>query len=109
MKYYITCKNCSRKFNVATNALTRSDLPTNFNLTCPFCRQINSCNPWDVYTETSILGSQGMAVLGGLVGLLAGGAGALLGAGLGAAVGKKNEEKDREAVERFNSSWHKKL
>lgn len=104
MRYFVTCKHCFKKFFVSANVLTRSELPYDFNLTCPSCRKILSYTPYDVFAETSILGSQGLAVLGGLIGLAAGGVGALLGAGLGAAVGKKSEEKDKQDVERFNSS-----
>lgn len=104
MRYYVNCKNCHKKINVMANVLTRSELPSDFNLTCPFCGQTHYYIPWDVFAETSILGSQGTAVLGGLLGLAAGGVGALLGAALGAEIGKRGEKKDVEDVERFNSS-----
>ena len=104
MRYFINCNYCSKKFYVAANALTRSELPHNFNLTCPSCRKILSYVSYDVNAETSILGSQGLAVLGGLIGLAAGGVGALIGAGLGAAIGKTSADKDKQDVERFNSS-----
>ncbi|NIP61721.1 MAG: hypothetical protein GWN01_13585 [Nitrosopumilaceae archaeon] len=104
MKYYVNCQRCHRKFYVSANAMTRSELPSFFELRCPFCGYPTQYLPRDVYAEISILGSQGTAVLGGLLGLAAGGVGALLGATLGAAVGRKSEQKDREDVERFNSS-----
>jgi len=104
MKYFICCKNCFNKFYINTHASVRSELPSSFNINCNYCNTSNHYLPFDVTAETYILGSQGMAILGGLVGILGGGAGALLGIGIGAAIGKNSEKKERLSIQRFNHS-----
>ena len=104
MRYYIICGNCNSKFYVNSNAKTRADLPSFFSLSCPICKQIHYYYPNDVLAETSVLGSAGGALLGGLLGLTTGGAGAVIGAIVGAALGGGGEKADNDAMERFNES-----
>ncbi len=73
MRLFVSCAHCGNKIYVSNPSKTRLELPALFFLRCPICGQAIQYTPGDVYAEASDLNIAGGALLGGLVGLLAGG------------------------------------
>jgi hypothetical protein len=110
MQLFVTCRYCSNKIYINSNARVRSELPCQFFLHCtqPLCQsgyQNQIYTPWEVQAESGVAGVVGGAVVfGALGGLIAGPAGAVLGGIIGGAVGSTSDQSEKEAVWRFNNS-----
>lgn len=104
MRYYVKCSHCAKKFYLSTKAKHRSELPSTFSLTCPFCKNQAAYSNYDVFTEPVKNTSAAGALAGGLVGLAFGGVGAVVGAVIGAALGGSQEKIDNDASKEFNKS-----
>lgn len=104
MRHFVICKHCNSRLYINTKARIRAELPFSFTIVCSICNKVSFYYPYEVTAETSVIGSSGGALLGGLLGLASGGAGAIIGALLGAALGGSGEKVDNDAVQRFNTS-----
>jgi hypothetical protein len=82
---------------------SREQLPYSFEATCPSAHTYEYTRS-DVSAESTPGALAGLAVLGGVVGLLGGPLGLVLGGVVGGAVGANAEEADRQRAERFNRS-----
>lgn len=106
MKLYVICRNCREKVYLKfTNPVyTRSDIRDGFYVLCPKCNFKEFFSNRGLYAETDASDATSGAIVGGLIGLLAGPEGAIIGAGIGSVIGAGAREKDQNAVRRFNQS-----
>lgn len=105
MKLYMDCHCCGKKIYLDSNAETRYDLlnqwgPT-FQIMCPHCKQQSFYDVNEVNGEFDNKAAPG-AVVGGLIGLLAGPIGLIAGGTLGGLIGNNISDAEKKKVERFN-------
>ncbi|MEL4304416.1 glycine zipper family protein [Methanococcoides sp. LMO-2] len=105
MKLYVIC-TCGEKIYLEFDSpiRLRSDLNSYMTVKCPRCRNRRRITNRNVYAEKSSSDATTGAIIGGLIGLLAGPEGALIGAGLGSLIGADSNKNDDNAVRRFNRS-----
>lgn len=111
MKLFVICRNYREKVYVTFNnpVFERRDISPSFTIICPKCNSHEFFSNRDVYAEpdapeaTSGAITSG-AIIGGLIGLLAGPEGAIIGAGIGGMIGAGARERNQNAVRRFNQS-----
>lgn len=104
MKYYVLCKTCFVKTYINTTAKERYELPYHFELKC-HQGHINYYYSADVHAEAGPSSATPGLIIGGLLGsAIFGPAGAVGGAVLFASAGLNRDEKERNAVKRFNKS-----
>lgn len=84
--------------------IERRDISPSFTIICPKCNSQEFFSNRDVYAEPDAPDATSGAIIGGLIGLLAGPEGAIIGAGIGAMIGAGTRERDQAAVRRFNQS-----
>lgn len=106
MKLYVNCKRTNNRIYLTFNNLVyeRIDIPSQLYIRCPHHDKEYYSNR-DVIAEVSNIIEVGSgALLGGLVGALAGPTGVIVGAGLGSIITRISKQHDIEAVRRFNLS-----
>lgn len=108
MRLYIEdCIYCHQRIYLNVTASTRVELANRigyyFEVECPFCHHHQSYSVDRVFAESGQSNVPGVAILGGLIGLIAGPEGALLGGLIGSAIGAKADNEDRGRVQHFNS------
>lgn len=92
------------KIYINTIAKARHELPSNFQLSC-HQGHINYYYPHEVLAITGPPSATPGLIIGGLLGAAIGGSlGAIGGAVILASAGANYDEKEREAVKRFNES-----
>lgn len=111
MRLYVQCHYCRNRIYINSPAQVRGELPFQFVLRCP---QIG-CSSYgrdEVYTRNEVLAESGIGgatggaiVIGALGALIAGPIGAIIGGLIGGSAGSNSDQADREAAERFNTSW----
>jgi len=105
MKFYISCRECGIKLYFSSEAKLRNELPTSLKFTC-FNGHTFYYSSQEVWAEVGFSAFTSGALIGGVIGAVAGGsAGATIGAFLFGAAGANQDEREREAVKRFNNSW----
>jgi hypothetical protein len=95
---------CGHKIFLTSPALTRADLPAWFHLICPHDQQGGYYSTRNVFAEPESGQTAGGAILGGLVGLLAGPIGLILGGTAGASLGAATEKTELARAKHFNES-----
>ena len=95
---------CGHKIYLTSPAQTRAELPGWFQLQCPHDQQAGYYANQNVFAEPESGQTAGGAILGGLVGLLAGPIGLILGGAAGASFGAATEKTELARANRFNES-----
>lgn len=108
MRLYIDdCCYCHQRIYLNITAFTRTELANkigySFEVECPVCHNRAIYSVDRVFAESGQSSVPGGAILGGLIGLIAGPEGALLGGLIGSAVGANADEEDKKRAQRFNS------
>jgi hypothetical protein len=106
MKLFVICRNYREKVYLTFNnpVFERRDISPSLTVTCPRCNSQEFFSNRDVYAEPDASDATSGAIIGGLIGLLAGPEGAIIGAGIGGMIGAGARERDQNAVRRFNQS-----
>ena len=73
-------------------------------MNCPHCQFQGYYSVYNVFAESSSNNAPVGAIIGGLIGLLAGPEGALLGSIIGGGLGFGGDQNERNMVNRFNNS-----
>jgi hypothetical protein len=104
LRLYVLCRRCGEKFLIQSSAKVRSDLPYSFELTCSRGHR-EICDNYEVVAEIELNKGTAGAIIGGVLGaIIAGPIGALGGAIIFGGAGASADNKERKAVERFNTS-----
>lgn len=106
MKLYVICRITGEKvyLTFSNPIIERRDISPSFTIICPKCNSQEFFTNRNVCAESDVADATSGAIIGGLVGLLAGPEGAIIGAGIGTLLGAKARETDLRAVRRFNQS-----
>lgn len=103
MRLFVNFPNCGKVY-LTVCVEYRSLLPPVLQVKCPKDDVVMIFVRNQVMAEADGVATIGGAIIGGLIGILAGPIGILAGGVLGGLVGSGAEAQDKEAVRRFNES-----
>ena len=105
MKLYVVRRGSNKRVYLNRTATTRDDLRIQFGGDYFTIGDGHIYDVSEVRAISDSSGTAGGAVIGGLLGLLAGPGGLLIGAGLGGAIGNSTDNDDQKRVKIFNNSY----